>query len=253
MAKLSMIFLSIINHNHDQLIVNNATLPNLAKDNFIVIKSNTPATKLLKEFSVENNILLLDENYGLGFGENNNYIFNYLVREKKINEDDYFLVINPDVIIETSEMAKLRNEIISNESDIFTINLFYDENYLKPEMSVRRFPKLTGPLKGLLSKDHRSDAYDKSAINKPKKVDWAAGSFLLFKKAVYQKLSGFDPKYFMYFEDVDICRRANRMEMQVTYLPNIKAIHKGAFNNRKLFSRHFRWYLMSYFIYHFSN
>lgn len=248
-----MIFLSIINHNHDKLIVNNATLPILAKDNVVVIKSNTPASHALKEFTAEHNITLLDEAYGLGFGENNNYIFDYLVINNKIEDSDYFLVINPDVIIEPAELNKLHKEVISRESDIFTINLFYDDKFLKPEMSIRRFPKLTGPLKGLLSKDYRSDAYDKSMICDPLHVDWAAGSFLLFKKSAYQKLGGFDTKYFMYFEDVDICRRARKMKMLVTYFPNIKAIHKGAFNNRKVFSRHFRWYLRSYLTYHLLN
>ncbi|MCS2161488.1 hypothetical protein MUU47_10235 [Scandinavium sp. H11S7] len=246
-----MIFLSIINHNHDHLIVTNASLSQLAEKNPVIIKSNTPASDELKKFAINHNITLLDCDYGLGFGENNNYIFDYLINNKRISNDDHFLVINPDVIIAENELNKLKNEILINESDIFTINLFHDENFNKPEQSIRRFPKLTGPLKGLLKKDYRSDAYDKNTITTPLYIDWAAGSFLLFKKNAYEKLGGFDSKFFMYFEDVDICRRANKIKMPLIYLPNIKAIHKGAFNNRKIYSKHFRWFLVSYLTYHF--
>lgn len=246
-----MIFLSIINHNHDHLIVANASLPLIARNSPVVIKSNTPATDELKSFAYRHNITLLDGDYGLGFGENNNYVFKHLVNNNLITDTDYFLVINPDVIIAVDELKKLEEAINIYESDLFTINLFHDKYFTKPELSVRHFPKLTGPLKGLLSKHTRTDAYDKKSITQPLNVDWAAGSFLLFKKKAYEKLGGFDTKYFMYFEDVDICRRAKKMAMPLMYLPNIKAIHKGAFNNRKLYSRHFRWYLISYLTYHF--
>lgn len=245
-----MIFFSIINHYHDNIIINNSSLHALAKKYTVVIKSNTPASEGLKRFASENAITLLDCCYSLGFGENNNYIFSHLVSNKLIRDNDYFLVINPDVTISPDEMFKLDSELRARDSDIYTINLFYDERYQKPELHIRRFPKLTGPLKGLLNKDYRSDAYDKSLIQKPVNIDWAAGSFLLFKKTAYETLGGFDTKYFMYFEDVDICRRARSKKMLLTYLPHIKAIHTGAFRNRKIFSRHFRWYLKSYLTYH---
>ena len=248
-----MIFLSIINHKHDHLIVSNPTLPILAQGNVIIIKSNTAASQPLKNFASEHGIILLDEKYGMGFGENNNYVFEYLCNNKIITNNDFFLVINPDVIISNEELTKLQDEINTINSDIYTINLFYDKNFLKPELSVRKFPTFFGPLKGLLNKDYRSDAYDKSKISQATNVEWAAGSFLIFKKQAYEFLGGFDKRFFMYFEDVDICRRAKKKGMLLTYFPNIKAIHKGAFNNRKIYSRHFYWYLMSYFIYHLKN
>lgn len=246
-----MIFFSIINHNHDHMIVSNTSLAQIAEKNPVVIKSNTPASNALKKFAASHKITLLDCAYGLGFGENNNHVFQHLVENQLIRDNDYFLVINPDVIITETEIEKLSRVIKTYESDIFTINLFHDEDFKNPELSIRRFPKLTGPFKGLLKKDYRSDAYDKKNIVNPQQIDWAAGSFLLFKKKAYEKLGGFSSKFFMYFEDVDICRRAKKMKMPLTYLPDIKAIHKGAFNNRKIYSKHFLWFLMSYLTYHF--
>ena len=55
-------------------------------------------------------------------------------------------------------------------------------------------------------------------------VDWAAGSFLLFKASLFRKLGGFDPGYFMYCEDIDICWRAQKLfNQQLLFNPNIKA------------------------------
>ena len=245
-----MIFFSIINHNHDQMIINNNELIDIAKKYSISIKSNTPASSDLIIFCQKNNITLLDIEYGLGFGENNNFIFNNLINNNHINNDDYFLVINPDVKISIQEVGKLEKEIKNIHSDIFTINLYRDESYTIYDKSIKKFPKLYFPILSLL-KIKRNDNYNKSKIKDPLFIDWASGSFILFKSKIYKDLNGFDKKYFMYFEDVDICKRAHSKNITLTYLPNIKAIHKGAFNNRKIISKHFIWYFKSYLKYHF--
>lgn len=245
-----MIFLSIINHDHDHMIINNKDLESLATNYPVIIKSNTPASKELLIFTKKHSITLLNEKYSLGFGENNNYIFNYLIDNNLILEQDHFLVINPDVNITLESMHKLTNEIKNHNSDIYTINLFSDKACRKPEHSIKKFPKKMDPILGFITRK-RSDAYDKSRIHSPIYIDWAAGSFLLFNKKSYEQLEGFSEKFFMYFEDVDICRRALENKMLITYLPDIKAVHIGAFNNRNIFSQHFIWYLKSYFRYHF--
>ncbi|PSV18355.1 glycosyltransferase family 2 protein [Photobacterium kishitanii] len=248
-----MIFLSIINHSHDEMIINNKELPLIAKKYNITIKSNTKASAALINYTDKYNIQLIDESYGLGFGCNNNYIFSYLVESNQISDSDYFLVINPDVTITLENIKKLEKNVNKLAADIYTINLYHDINFTQPELSIKKFPTILGPIMGLISKKTRNDAYNKSTITKPTIIDWAAGSFLLFTKLAYEKLNGFSDKYFMYFEDVDICRRAKIKKMHLMYLPDIKAIHKGAFNNRKILSKHFRWYLASYFRYHLKN
>ncbi|MEC6909373.1 glycosyltransferase family 2 protein [Photobacterium piscicola] len=246
-----MIFLSIINHHHDQMIIDNKELALISKKYNIVIKSNTKASTALINYTNKYNIQLIDESYGLGFGCNNNYIFSYLQNTKQISNKDYFLVINPDVTITLDELQKLEKNVNKTTSDIYTIDLYHDISFTQPELSIKKFPTILGPIMGLISKTTRNDAYNKSKITKPTIIDWAAGSFLLFTKSAYETLNGFDGKYFMYFEDVDICRRAKQKKMHLMYLPNIKAIHKGAFNNRNILSKHFRWYLKSYLRYHY--
>ena len=113
------------------------------------------------------------------------------------------------------------------------------------EFSLREFPTFISFF-NVLKGSSFTKAYDKKILSYASTVDWAAASFLVFKSDLYQKLKGFDESYFMYFEDVDICYRANKQfNQKVIYLDNIKAIHQGGYQNRKLFSKHFRWYLSS--------
>ncbi|EOV0841036.1 glycosyltransferase family 2 protein, partial [Cronobacter sakazakii] len=87
---------------------------------------------------------------------------------------------------------------------------------------------------------------DKNSITKNTFVDWASGSFLLFTSQLYERLEGFDTKYYMYCEDIDICLRANLIiGAKLTYIPSVRAIHLAAHANRKLFSKNFIWHFSS--------
>ncbi|QIZ46012.1 glycosyltransferase family 2 protein [Dickeya zeae] len=245
-----MLYISVVSHNSDALIIENDILSKLAEDFTIVLKCNTPATAALVEYTQKSAITLLDQNYGLGFAKNNNFVFNYCHKELNMSDSDQFLVLNPDVLIDKNELTKLYTIIQQDKPDICTINLFKDKEKLHVEDSIKKFPSLLTPWIAIFTKS-RPDAYDKSKIHTPVLIDWAAGSFLLFQVKTYKKLNGFNEHFFMYFEDVDICKRAKIFGENVTYYPNIKATHLGAYNNRKIFSKYFRWYLVSYLRYHF--
>ena len=71
-------------------------------------------------------------------------------------------------------------------------------------------------------------------INQPTEVDWCMGAALLFKKSFYDKLRGFDEKFFLYVEDMDICHRCWKMGKSVVYIPESKMIHAHQRSSRKL-------------------
>ncbi|MCG7587628.1 glycosyltransferase family 2 protein, partial [Photobacterium sp. OFAV2-7] len=198
---MSTLYVSVVNHNNDSMLINNGVLANLAKIFNVVLKSNTPATEKLTQYCIDNKITLLDTDYGLGFGSNNNFVHQHCINHLNMKGNDFFLVLNPDVLIDNLDIIKLLDQATIDGSSISTINLYCDEKKSIPEQSIKKFPRMLGPLKGLFQKK-RSDAYDKNKISDPTNVDWAAGSFLLFKSEIYQRLNGFDEKFFMYFEDV---------------------------------------------------
>ncbi len=238
------LFISVINHNHDKMICENPTIKNLAGSYHVILKSNSTASEGLKQYCSNTNIHFIQGKMKKGFGANNNEIYKYCKKNLGISDDDYFLVMNPDIEIELETIVQLMKTIDSNKTDIATINLFSNREMTTHDNSIRYFPSIINPIKSILN-IKRTDHYDKTKITHPINVDWAAGSFLLFSNRAYSKLEGFDERYFMYFEDVDICRRARTIGYSVTYYPNYQAKHFAQHNNRTLLSKSFFYYLSS--------
>ena len=67
--------------------------------------------------------------------------------------------------------------------------------------------------------------------NKPLEVDWIEGSFLLTKLSTWRKLGGLDEDYFMYAEDIDLCRRIRNNGLKIYYVPENGYIHHGGYGN----------------------
>jgi GT2 family glycosyltransferase len=61
-------------------------------------------------------------------------------------------------------------------------------------------------------------------------VDWVQGSFLLMRADLWRTLNGLDERYFMYAEDVDLCRRIWDAGLKCVYLPHYQYLHWGGFN-----------------------
>jgi GT2 family glycosyltransferase len=58
-----------------------------------------------------------------------------------------------------------------------------------------------------------------------KKVDWLLGSFMFIRAEAMKQIGGFDKRYFLYFEDTDLCREMQDKGWQVVYYPEAKIIH----------------------------
>ena len=56
---------------------------------------------------------------------------------------------------------------------------------------------------------------------------WLSGSCLLLRREAFAAVGGFDPAYFMYFEDLDLCERVCRAGWQVVYVPTAVVTHEG--------------------------
>lgn len=242
------LYISVVNHNHDYMIASSLTLAELAKEHCVIVKSNTPATKQLSEYCLQNQINLIQGTHRKGFAANNNEVFQYSCSKLGMQAGDYFLVLNPDVEVTLTTVNQLLKDVLCDSVPIAAINLFLDNDFTQYDNSVRRFPTILNPLKSLIG-IKRTDNYDKSKIREPKAIDWAAGSFLLFKKNVYSSLKGFDERYYMYYEDVDLCKRANEKGYDVVYYPKYKAIHRAQHANRRVLSRQFFHYVRSIVIY----
>jgi GT2 family glycosyltransferase len=74
-------------------------------------------------------------------------------------------------------------------------------------------------------------------------IPLASGCFIVARTALLRRIGGFDPGYFMYFEDYDLTLRAAR-EAQVAYVPEARIVHLGGHSSRKGW-RHVAWFVRS--------
>ncbi|USD60239.1 glycosyltransferase family 2 protein [Vibrio sp. SCSIO 43140] len=242
---MSGYFVSIVSHGHDELIMQNENWTEISAlpDVTIIIKDNL-SSEVLKEYCHEKGFVYLSTPEVMGFGHNNNYNFSW-AQQHGISHDGWFLVINPDVIIECQQFERMTTLLKKQNGSIFTVNLFKDEEYTVSEDSLRYFPNINS-LMNLFARKPVTKSYSKESLTNLAEVEWASGAFLVFSSDLYAKLQGFDVRFFMYYEDVDICFRAQRdFDTSVKYLSEVYAVHEGAYRNRNLFSKHFYWYLGS--------
>jgi GT2 family glycosyltransferase len=61
----------------------------------------------------------------------------------------------------------------------------------------------------------------------PIECAWISGAAMFIKKDIFQKIRGFDEKFFMYFEDIDLCQRARQLGYKILYFPNFQIKHFG--------------------------
>lgn len=59
-----------------------------------------------------------------------------------------------------------------------------------------------------------------------KKVDWVSGGSMMIRKDLFKKMGGFDERFFMYFEDMELCFRAKKLGFRTYFYPKVKIVHK---------------------------
>lgn len=238
-------FISVVSHGHSQLIKQLNCLLELSNEFIVVIKNNLESDSF--DFFNENkNIYIINKDYGLGFGHNNNIVFEYCKSVLGMNDDDSFIVLNPDVIIKSSDIKSLIDLMKADSTELAAINLFKDSDYSTYDYSIRKFPTFFQFISSFIGLGN-STIIDKNEITNSIQADWAAGSFLAFRSGLYRKLLGFDQGYFMYCEDIDICYRSLLQGYPLNYYPHIKAVHLAQHANRSVLSKHFIWHITSVF------
>lgn len=252
-----MIHVAIISHGHEELLIASQLGGLLAERLRLTlwIKDNKPSATL-KNFCAQHGIFYTDASPGLGFGHNNNFLFQLIQQRQGFASDDIFLVMNPDITITPATLYALVEQMQASQQKLATLNLYRDAQMHIPDTNIRHFPGMVSILKMPLTSSF-SETYNKEQIEAEAEteaaqqsiaVEWASGAFLAFTPEHYAALGGFDPAYFMYFEDVDICYRSRKyLNQAVHFYPQLKAIHAAAHKNRNIASQHALWFFHSFF------
>ncbi len=248
-----MIHVAIISHGHEELLIASQLGGLLAERQRLTlwIKDNKPSA-ILKNFCLQHGIFYTDASPGLGFGHNNNFLFELIQQQRGFGSDDIFLVMNPDITVTPATLYALVEQMQAAGQALATLNLYRDAEMRVPDTNIRHFPGMVSilkmPLTSSFSETYNKEQIEAQATQRAIEVEWASGAFLAFTPSHYAALGGFDPAYFMYFEDVDICYRSrHQLQQAVHFYPQLKAVHTAAHKNRNIASQHARWFFHSFF------
>ncbi|WP_406827646.1 glycosyltransferase family 2 protein [Microbulbifer sp. ARAS458-1] len=223
------IFVAIVSHRHARNVAEDLRPHRWRKSSgkiFPIILSNVPDTALLN-YCDRHNLPLIENITQQGFGANNNKIYRHAKENLGLKEDDYFFCINPDIITSAADIIQLSEIMKANQYTVAAPNLLKPDG--TPDDNIRSFPTLKDIAYRYFFNSKKSNV-EKRIRHGNEVTDWASGAYLCFRASTYEEIQGFDEKYFMYYEDADICRRAGLVEQPTYYIPSVKATHIG---NRK--------------------
>ncbi|MDA1168775.1 MAG: glycosyltransferase family 2 protein [bacterium] len=147
-------------------------------------------------------------NKGFGYSAN---------RGARLLNTEYVLFINPDARLQKGSVERIRMSLQKFPNAGIIGLLLCDENGTPERMAFGDEPTLWA-----LMLRH---VFLKKIPSIPFNADWVSGGAFIMQKKVFDEVGGFDENFFMYWEDVDLCRRVRKKGYSVIMDPTAKVTH----------------------------
>ena len=199
------------------------------------------STDSLESITLPLRLLKNPENKGFGCASN---------QGAAVGNSEYIIFLNPDVRLYKDSLTKslLFLEKPQNKQ-IGILGIQLVKRYGEVHRNAARFPtpgslfyEMLGmdrvcptrfPPRNMTDWDHQENRY----------VDHVEGSFFLVRRSIFEELSGFDERFFLYFEDVDFSFRAKQAGWKSFYLADSQAFHRGGGTTDRIKARRlFYWF-----------
>lgn len=174
-----------------------------------------------------------------GFAANHNQAF-------AAASGQFFCVMNPDIRLDADVFAALHGCLQNDRVGVAAPLVVGADGEM--EDSARRFPT---PLKIVCKALGGCRGGDYALKGETVYPDWVAGMFMLFRRDVYAKLGGFDARYFLYYEDVDLCARLRLRGYEVALCPAARVVHHAHRSSHRNL-KYLRWHVASMLRFFFS-
>ena len=164
-----------------------------------------------------------------GFSFGNNQGIRQLLQLPTDMRPTYVLLLNPDTIVPpgaVGAMARFLDDhpmigIVGSGTEDADGNLqFNAHRFYSPLGELIRGARL-----GILSKVLYRYVVSPMLPNEPTECDWVSGACFMIRRQVFESIGLLDEGYFLYFEEVEYCRRAKQGGWPVWFLPNILILH----------------------------
>jgi GT2 family glycosyltransferase len=178
----------------------------------------------------DNRLRVLQSGWNGGFGAGMNFGMRAGLTSGQV--PDYYYLLNSDAWPEAGAIRLLRDFL----RDTPTAGLV--GSHIKGPDGVThttafRFPSIAGEFEAAARTGVISRLLKDSIVPLPQptdisRVDWTAGASLMIKSEVIEATGGFDEKFFLYFEETDLCRRAISAGWSTHYQPDSHVVHIGS-------------------------
>jgi GT2 family glycosyltransferase len=156
-------------------------------------------------------------------------------------ESDLHLVLNPDVELAVDSLALGINDLVANGGTALLAPRVFSGNG-EQEFLCRRYPSVLVLVLRAFAPRFIQSCFSKRLADYEMRdlcgteqrvvVPLASGCFMLLRTAAFKAVQGFDSRYFLYFEDYDLCQRlADQGEL--IFQPGMSIIHHGGYAARK--------------------
>lgn len=187
---------------------------------------------LLKEVALRgwSRVRVLQSGHNGGYGAGNNFGIRQGLPDG--SSPDYIYILNPDAFPQAGAIQALVDHLQAHPQVGFAGSRLHGEDGVYHQTAFR-FPSVfsefesaaaTGPISRLLRRHI-------VALPEPRDaevVDWMAGASLMLRQQVFEQTGGFDERFFLYFEETDLCLRARRAGWLSVYLPQSRVMHIGS-------------------------
>ncbi len=146
----------------------------------------------------------------------------------RVARSRHVLLLNPDMLMEACALEKIIGYLDAHPDVGVLSGKLIDENWTAMH-HMRRFPSFASQLAVILKLPHffpkiLDDYHGKDLdLDKEQSVDTVRGSFFAISEQALLKVGNFDEGFFVWFEEVDYCRRVKEAEYNIRYVPNIVA------------------------------
>ena len=229
--------ISVVSHRQGQLVRDLLTSLQVHKPSCsfeVVLTLNTSEPDPTAGLKLTYPVKVIMNYVPYGFGKNHNRAFS-------ISKGSYFCVLNPDIVFIEEVYSLLIKEMESLKAGIIAPGILDGSGEVQDN-----FRKLPTPGRLLARCLGGSRTDDLAVVNERGLAfpDFISGMFLLLKSSAFKELGGFEERYFLYFEDVDLSLRCRFAGHPVVVDTRIKVIHEAQMSSHRSL-RYLWWHTMS--------
>jgi GT2 family glycosyltransferase len=154
----------------------------------------------------------------------------------RLSRGEWLLLLNPDTTVGDGfldEVLRLADRLAAEEPRTGIVGFQLRNDDGTRQLSTGPEPSFLGTLAGLALPRARRKYHLVSGRGR-RRVPWVTGCCLLVRRACLEELDGLDEDFFLYYEDVDLCRRARVAGWDVAYEPSLRVVHHRPLHRREV-------------------